>query len=187
MTRTCAPASQKVRLYGWDEWEGVATPVRAALFGHLVERAKPVVREFLSDLFHDAHWITTHVQGPTEFEWLARASGTNIGLPDDPMNSARVGVQIGAPGGVFYRVQVTEAGGEWWATFTRIPLDDVPPPRGYAGYVPLDDVNPEYTRGVVEMLIRAAGMGDHEGDEEAVCRHLGFPPGTANILYPKGA
>ena len=112
-------AVERVSLTGWGTFEDLQTSIRALLFGQLVIRATPVVQEYVSDLFHDANWITEHVTGPCTFDWLARTSGTNID------ESARIQVQIGAPGAVFYRVQVIEERGMWSAVFTQIPLDEV--------------------------------------------------------------
>jgi len=120
---------EKVRLTGWGTFEDLHLSIRALLFGHMVKRAIPVVHEYHSDLFHDANWITEHVNGPCTFDWLARESGTNISLTDAPSgaNAAVIGVQIGAPGGVFYRIELVEERGMWSAIFTQIPLDEVRP------------------------------------------------------------
>lgn len=124
--------AETVRLYGYVKPEDFAEnsrPIRALLFGQLVERALPVVQEYISDLYHDVHWIDEHVNGEMTFEFLARHSGTNMGLPEDPANSARIGVQIGAGDAArFYRVRLFEERGMWRATFTQIPLDQVPRP-----------------------------------------------------------
>lgn len=123
---------QTYRLIGWGAFEELQEPIRALLFGHMVKLAIPVVQEYLSDLYHEAHWIDENVNGETTFEFLVRHSGTNIGLPDDPGNSARIGVQIGCGSSAeFYRVRVwakkdRHGGDDWHATFTRIPLDQVP-------------------------------------------------------------
>jgi len=118
---------EKVRLVGWGTFEDLQLSIRARLFGELVKRATPVVKEYESDLFHDANWLTQHVNGPCTFDWLVRDSGTNISLTDAPSgaNAAVIGVQIGAPGGVFYRVELVEERGQWSAIFTWIPLDEV--------------------------------------------------------------
>lgn len=118
------------RLYGFvpaEEFAGSALPIRALLFGQMVKRTIPVTQEYLSDLYHDALWLAENVHGEIEFEFLARPSGTNIGMPDSPMNSARIGVQIG-PGetAVFYRIRLYVDRRMWHAEFTQIPLDEVP-------------------------------------------------------------
>ena len=115
----------QVRLIGWGTFEELHLSIRALLFGEMVRRATPVITEYHSDLFHDAHWITNHVNGPVTFDWLVRTSGTNISLTGAETNAAVIGVQIGAPGGVFYRIQIIENRGLWSADFTQIPLDEV--------------------------------------------------------------
>lgn len=115
------------RLTGWGTFEELA--VLPLLFGQMVKRAIPVVREYHSDLYHDAHWLAQHVTGETEFDFLVRTSGTNLG------ESATIGVQIGAPGGVFYHVRLyvkhdrfltaDKASGMWMADFTRVPLEAI--------------------------------------------------------------
>lgn len=121
-TTTTDGNSFTVRLVGWTDMNH---GVRALLFGHMVKLAMPVVREYLSDLYHDAQWLEENVQGPREFDFLVRPSGTNIA------ESARTGVSIGAGETArFYRVRVFEQNGrqhdgEWFASFTRVPLGDV--------------------------------------------------------------
>lgn len=111
--------TETVRLMGWLSFEEGAVSIRALLFGAMLERALPVVKEYRSDLFHDAHWLDTHVHGPAEFYWLVRHSGTNLN------DGAIVGVQIGTGStSVFYRIALTEERGLWSATFTTIPLDE---------------------------------------------------------------
>lgn len=113
-TRPKIGDTDTVRLYGWcEDWTEAAGTVRARLFGEMLTRALPVVQQFHSDLFHDAHWLDTNLVGPCEFDYLVRVSGTNIG------ESARIGVQIGAGRGfVLYRVALTVERGMWSATFT---------------------------------------------------------------------
>jgi hypothetical protein len=112
-----------VRLTGWGSWEDLHLSIKALLFGHMVKLATPVLQEYRSDLYHDALWLHTSVTGPIEFEWLIRPSGTNL------QDAARVGVKIGAgQTAQFWRITLFEVKGDWQATFTRIPLDEVPAP-----------------------------------------------------------
>lgn len=64
-------------LWGWGDFDGSALHQR--IFGHLVVLATPVVKEYHSDLFHDALWIKETVTGPTSFLFLVRHSGTHLG------------------------------------------------------------------------------------------------------------
>lgn len=113
-TRPKVGDTQTVALYGWvEDFTDGADTIRARLFGEMVARTTMVVQQFHSDLFHDAHWLTQHVHGACEFDWLVRHSGTNIG------EAARTGVAIGAGRGfVLYRVAITVERGMWSATFT---------------------------------------------------------------------
>jgi hypothetical protein len=115
--------TEHVRLYGWETFPAAASPVRALLFGELVKRAIGVTRSYLSDLYHDAEFLTENVNGEVTFDWLTRECGTNIG------ESACIAVKIGAGCGArFYRVRVYDKQpnhGEWWVEFTEVPLDTV--------------------------------------------------------------
>lgn len=112
-----APDSVTVRLMGWGTFEEMSGSILALLFGELVRRAIPIVREYASDLFHDAEWLRANVAGPVTFDWMARPSGTNIGA-----ESVAAGLSIGAgAGAVAYRVTVADDGrGLWSATFVTI-------------------------------------------------------------------
>jgi hypothetical protein len=103
-----------IRLYGWTKWEDGKWPIRALLYGQMVGRALPVVKFFLSDLYHDAHWINDTVNGPTEFWWMVRLNGTNIG--DSAITMEHIS---GSEPRVLYHVALAEADGEWFATFSE--------------------------------------------------------------------
>ena len=103
-------------IFIWGSGEFNALPIRAAVFGHMVEHAMPVLKQYHSDLFHDTLWLTEHMDGPTSFDWLVRASGTDIG------DNARVmaGIDHG-PDNVLYRVTLAcERGFRWTVTFNRM-------------------------------------------------------------------
>ncbi len=68
------------RLVGWGTFEDLRESILARLFGHMVVLAQPVVEEYHSDLFHDASWLRANVTGETEFEFVVRTSGTNLGV-----------------------------------------------------------------------------------------------------------
>ncbi len=71
---------ETVRLFGQTStWAADEASVKALLFGHLANRAQPVVEHYRSDLYHDAMWLHEQVSGPTSFEWSCRQSGTHIG------------------------------------------------------------------------------------------------------------
>lgn len=111
-----------VRLVGFsDNFPDVAESARAVLFGAMIKRAAPVMKEYHSDLYHDANWLRENLNGPMTFDWLVRYSGTNL------QEGARISVKIGAgEGATFYRVRVFHEKGVWFAEFTNVPLDQVP-------------------------------------------------------------
>lgn len=67
------------KMFYCSSWEHVESSVRAKLFGTMVELSKDRVKRFISDLYHDAMWIREAVNGPIQFEWIVRESGTYIG------------------------------------------------------------------------------------------------------------
>jgi hypothetical protein len=109
------PVVDRQRLYGWADWTpGSARTIRALLFGEMVKRAKPVVKEYPSDLYHDAVWITENVNGPTEFWWMVRHSGTNVAEYAVTQESIESGGSR-----VLYHVALTDEDGQWYATFSE--------------------------------------------------------------------
>lgn len=58
--------------------------------------------------------------------------------------------------------------------------------REGATEVDLTDVNPEYVRGVVELVVRQVGL-DHDSGTDAVIEALGLPPGTHAAMYGEAA
>lgn len=125
MSDTTTTRTEKVRLTGWGTFDELGRSIKALLFGEMVKRATPVVEQYHSDLFHDALWINETVTGPTTIDFLVRTSGTNTGLAGVVPNSAVIGVEIGAPGGVFYEIELVTENGMWSAIFTQIPLTEV--------------------------------------------------------------
>lgn len=87
-------------LGGWGDFNTLRESLLPRIFGHMVQLATPVVKEFHGDLFHDAEWLRKNIDGPCSFEFLVRTSGTNVG------ESARIMVNIGAPGAILYRLTV---------------------------------------------------------------------------------
>lgn len=118
-----------VRLYGWEpDWTRAKRPVLALLFGEMVRRATPIMREYQSDLYHDALWMEQHLTPGKSFDWLIRPSGTNLSdEPDTHKNNAHIGVRIGAGDtAVLYRVTLRVHGhGEYTADFQSVPFDDI--------------------------------------------------------------
>lgn len=112
--------TERVRLTGWFDWEEGKESIRALLFGAMVERAIPVTKHYLSDLYHDAVFVAEKVNGPTTFDWLVRQCGTDLN------DTAHTQVNLG-PGSdaVFYRVTLLAERGLWFADFTTVPLAEV--------------------------------------------------------------
>lgn len=78
--------------------------VQAGLFGHLVKLATQQLKCYHGDLFHDAAWITEHVQGPEVFFWGVDESGTAIGYDRDLVRQARK---------IVWRVELLWESGNW--------------------------------------------------------------------------
>lgn len=72
-----------IRLVGWGKWSDLRLAVLHRLFGEMVKRAMPVVKEYHGDLFIDAEWLAENVTGETTFQYLVRHSGTTVG-PNAP-------------------------------------------------------------------------------------------------------
>lgn len=66
-------------LCGWETFEEGQRSIRALLFGLIADLAWPIVEHYRSDLYHDAHWITEHVNGPGTFYFACDEWGTEIG------------------------------------------------------------------------------------------------------------
>lgn len=99
-----------IDLTGWsDSIDDLG--VRHFLFGELVRRTIGVVDRYHSDLYHDADWLRTEVNGPMTFYWQARESGTNIS--DDRSLACRDN-----PGAVHYKVDLKCTKGMWSVRFT---------------------------------------------------------------------
>lgn len=63
--------------------DGISYSVRAKVFGVLVRLAAPIVDHYHGDLYHDAHWLDDHVEGPMHFYFGVRDTGTAIGTDRD--------------------------------------------------------------------------------------------------------
>jgi hypothetical protein len=116
----------RVHLHGLSEnFNDMARPVRATLFGEMVRRAAPIIKAYHSDLYHDAEWLTENLNGQTTFDWLVRRSGTHLGVgPQNDGNGAliwayRMGTE---PGDQLWRITVRCDRGMWVADFVRLPL-----------------------------------------------------------------
>ena len=111
------PEVVRVPLCQWyPEFPGAA--LHGALFGAMVRSATPVVREYHSDLFHDAQRLPELLTGQGGFWWAVRHSGTNTG------DMALAQWEISPRGAVrLYWVEVSNNDGAWSATFNRVPDD----------------------------------------------------------------
>jgi hypothetical protein len=105
-----------IRLTGW--FDQINNSVRALLFGEMVTRSQPV-KHYPSDLYHDARWIATNVNGPMTFYWAPRTGGTGIGTDRTLVGTRDVGK-------VLYRIDLFCERGLWSVTFTSEPLSDRP-------------------------------------------------------------
>lgn len=105
-------------------WEGSESSVRALVFGKMVELGKNRIERYQSDLFHDALWLKEMLNGPMQFDWIARHSGTFIGnvcsqvKAEDYENS------------VYYRFEIIEEDRKWTLNiYEASPLVPIEPVR----------------------------------------------------------
>lgn len=78
MSKVWNKLSSRILVYGGD-WQSAQSTVRATTFAKMVELAKDKIQYYISDLYHDALWLNQELNGPGEFEWVVRESGTWIG------------------------------------------------------------------------------------------------------------
>lgn len=122
------------RLVGWGDWESMRNSVLPRVFGHLVQTATPVVREFHGDLFHDAEWLRrvmdehfTVSSSALRIEVCVRYSGTNLNVLGDSFASARSMFASSTYDAALYLFEVNVDGrGEWTLS---IDLLDARPDR----------------------------------------------------------
>lgn len=108
------------RLVGWGSFEDLASSIKPRVFGHMVQLAIPVVKEYHSDLFHDATWLNENLTADLTFDYVVRTSGTNLG--ETTQYSA------GSPGAVHYRLTLRadtsfpapSANADWYLDITEI-------------------------------------------------------------------
>lgn len=117
------------RLVGWGSYATLCEQVMARTFGFMVQAAGLAVKEYHSDLFHDAGWLRREMDdvlgnpanGPMRFMYCVRHHGTNVG------DSARLMFESWNYDEALYlfEVQVNERG-EWHLS---IDLLDARPDR----------------------------------------------------------
>lgn len=107
----------------WGTFSELRGSILPRIFGHMVTLASPVVKEYHSDLYHDARWLDENVDGPMIVDYLVRTSGTNLGVSAQSMRS------IGAPGGVYYTLTLHSADNRVWTLdiLEHPPLDGASP------------------------------------------------------------
>lgn len=117
-THTNYADPERVRLTGWSAFDG---KVRAHLMGELIKKAVPVTEQYLSDLYHDVHWIDKYVNGDCTFYFTARSYGTFIGsVPHFGVDGYET----------FHNYVVTVEGlgerddKEWFAIFERVDANE---------------------------------------------------------------
>lgn len=103
---SCATASNK-------------TAVLAALFGHMVRIAAPIVEHYRGDLFHDARWLDANVDGPRSFVWRPYDSGTWIDDVGGALHQA-AGTSAAGSRWPWWLVEVTHENSRWCVAFTRL-------------------------------------------------------------------
>lgn len=100
-------------------FEAHAESIRAMLFGVLVSLVKDSVKDYFSDLYHDAWWIRENVDGPITFYYGVRALGTGTNIGHDLGLTSQGASSI-------YEIQLAvDKRGSWsiWSVITRSPSD----------------------------------------------------------------
>lgn len=75
--------TETVRLIGYGDFADLRHQIASRLFGEMLQRATPVVKEYHSDLFHDAEWLRERIIGRVcseQFAYVVRPSGTHLGI-----------------------------------------------------------------------------------------------------------
>lgn len=109
--------ADKKFLTGYGPFEELPS-IRPLLFGQLVERAVPIVKEYHSDLYHDAQWIEKHVTGELTFLFVAREWGTYIGFPE--FYATLVEARVFRDTDKAWLVSLVDEDGRWSAVFREI-------------------------------------------------------------------
>ena len=109
-----------VRLASGNVSDPIQSGIPQRLFGELVKLARPVVREFESDLYIDALWVREHVldehSAPLEFWYTVRHSGTHIGQGEAGLRSV-LGVFTDS---IAYRLRLSDNDGRWDLAITNV-------------------------------------------------------------------
>lgn len=92
----------------WGTFGELSKSIKCRVFGHMVRLAAPVVKEYHSDLFWDAQWVESHVNGPLAFDYVVRTSGTHLG------RNARGAMGSYAPGGILYGLDLYSVDNRVW-------------------------------------------------------------------------
>lgn len=81
-----SPLDTEIPLVGWGDYESLRDQIIARTFGHMIRLATPVVKEYHSDLYHDAANLPgiiesgmNQMETSTSFFFVVRHSGTWLG------------------------------------------------------------------------------------------------------------
>ena len=92
-----------------DTRDEIPENVPALVFGQLVKRAQNVMEQNQSDLYHDAAWLSLHLEPYWAFYWGVNEFGTYIGdqHSDQGKNTYRVKV-------------IQDTNDTWYALFEEV-------------------------------------------------------------------
>lgn len=108
--------SETIELMGYGTFDELKNSgLRARLFGEMVKKALPVVKEYHSDLYLDALMIRD-IDGPTRFPFIVRHHGTHTGQ----MALGMADIERGKDSTILYDVNLHESNRRWFVTFTVI-------------------------------------------------------------------
>lgn len=94
-------------------WEEAAPYLRQRIFGAIVALAAPVVKEFYSDLYWAKEYVDTAINGTGSYLIMVRTSGVECG------GAALASRDVGALGGILYRLTIAEERGRWTISATE--------------------------------------------------------------------
>lgn len=92
------------------EFDHCSSTLKAMIFGMLVDLSERRLHMYKSDLFHDALWLETKLNGPMEFYWIVRDSGTHMG---DEEFVGQVVKAFGSQDHWLYKLKLDNDNGVW--------------------------------------------------------------------------
>lgn len=103
----------------YSSFEEMESSIKAKVFGILVELSEGRIKDYRSDLWHDALWLNEAITGPMSFDWIVRDSGTFIGE-----SAEQVDMSMWA-GAIKYRFELVHNDSKWSVRIWEAVEDEV--------------------------------------------------------------